>query len=455
MNEELEALCDKLADETLTPEEARRLEKLVLENPEMRRAYVERMHVNAALHGESVGDRPLADVVAQPQRRTRRWLLAVVPLAAAIALWFARPGSPAVATLVASKGCRWEGGALPTEPGAHLPAGRLRLTEGLATIAFASGAEVKLEAPADLELVSAMEAVLHRGSLVAHVPPRARGFQVRSGDTTLIDHGTEFGLTADGTGGSEVRVLDGLVEARHGRTGEQLRLATGEGAVFGQEKILSRGSMADSPEQLLRAMTAPTVVGDLAVSSSFGRGRATFVQRNVSATAPPVLLVKNTQQPLWMRKAFVAFDMSTLRGRPVASATLSFALAATGLGYASFVPDAEFAIYGVTDEALDGWQETGLAWDDAPANGAGPADVDAARTVRLGSFVVPQGAVGGTFGIGGPELASFLARDRDGVVTFVLVRTTRETRLTGLVHGFAGNHHPFLPPPMLRIALSK
>jgi hypothetical protein len=39
------------------------------------------------------------------------------------------------------------------------------------------------------------------------------------------------------------------------------------------------------------------------------------------------------------------------------------------------------------------------------------------------------------------------------VVTFLVVRRTPETRRGGLVHGFAGNHHPTSAPPTLRIAL--
>ena len=46
-----------------------------------------------------------------------------------------------------------------------------------------------------------------------------------------------------------------------------------------------------------------------------------------------------------------------------------------------------------------------------------------------------------------------LARDRDGTVTFLLVRETAELRRSGLVHGFAGNHHPTAAPPTLRLSL--
>src|SRR6185295_17502394 len=60
-----------------------------------------------------------------------------------------------VATLVDAKGARWDSGTLPTEVGAALSQGRLRLAAGLAVLEFRKGARLTLEGPADLELVSA------------------------------------------------------------------------------------------------------------------------------------------------------------------------------------------------------------------------------------------------------------------------------------------------------------
>jgi hypothetical protein len=40
--------------------------------------------------------------------------------------------------------------------------------------------------------------------------------------------------------------------------------------------------------------------------------------------------------------------------------------------------------------------------------------------------------------------------DRDGMVTFLIVRETSETHASGLVHAFASKEHPTGRPPTLR-----
>jgi hypothetical protein len=298
--------------------------------------------------------------------------------------------------------------------------------------------------------------VLHRGALVARVPEPAKGFTVRSGSATLVDHGTEFGVTADGAGRTRVDVLEGLVEARHDRTGQSLRLVQGEGALLDAHGA-TRGAFAADPEPALHRPAAPAPAGDFVLTTATGRGRTAFVQGGPPTPerrpGPGVLLVKNCAAEAWRRKAYLAFDTAALGGRPAADATLSIALVPTGYGHAAFVPDATFTVYGVADEALDAWSVEAVDWTNAPANRPGAAAVDDARAVRVGSFVVPQGVSSGVFSVGGPALADFLRRDRNGVVTFIVVRDTVETRASGLVHGFAGNHHPAAPPPTLRVSL--
>ena len=48
--------------------------------------------------------------------------------------------------------CEWAGGRLPTEEGARLSPGNMKLVSGLATLRFTSGVEVVLEAPAEIAL---------------------------------------------------------------------------------------------------------------------------------------------------------------------------------------------------------------------------------------------------------------------------------------------------------------
>ncbi|MGL1617872.1 hypothetical protein ACSTHL_23690, partial [Vibrio parahaemolyticus] len=73
-------------------------------------------------------------------------------------------------------------------------------------------------------------------------------------------------------------------------------------------------------------------------------------------------------------------------------AHLSFTYTPTGMGYASQVPDATFAVYGLKEESLDDWNEKTLRWSNAPANRDGGANLDLDKVVLLGKFEIAQGA---------------------------------------------------------------
>ena len=108
-------------------------------------------------------------------------------------------------------------------------------------------------------------------------------------------------------------------------------------------------------------------------------------------------------------------------------------------------------MYGLVDESLDGWDEATTRWDDAPANAPGGAGLDPDKVVPLGRFGVEQGVLSGIREVSGPALVDFLNRDTNGLATFILVRETRGSGRLDLVHGFAGKHHPDLPPPTLKL----
>ena len=107
------------------------------------------------------------------------------------------------------------------EADGRLPAGRrLVLATGLAEIAFASGAHVILEGPAEFEPLSPTGGLLSQGLLSARVPPAARGFVVRAPDATVVDLGTEFGIAVEQGGLSDVEVFAGRVEVGLGADAE-------------------------------------------------------------------------------------------------------------------------------------------------------------------------------------------------------------------------------------------
>ena len=489
---ELRELCDRLLDGDFTTADRARLEALVLSDAALRRLYVEIMHEHAALRQSSsrLGELPLSEIlstlpddgiVGQPLRLPgqaerpphsdslkhnvirgsfgRNWLRLAAAIAVGFAVWWFAPSPQPqpLATLVETNGARWENSALPTAPGSPLRAGRLRLAEGVARLTFQSGAEVSLEGPAELELTGPNACFLHTGALTAHVPDRAKGFVVGTTHARLIDHGTDFGISTDPAGRSQVQVLQGEVELQHDRSGEKLRLLTKESAAITPERFKPSDKGEAEPDRYAFARTAaaqrpPT----LTLTTAGGTGEAAYV---VSPNSPihysdTLLLVKNAPTKNFLRRAYLRFDLGPLRDRRVADATLTLNFEATGFGYASLTGEHTFAIYALTDDTQDAWSAENLTWESAPAFAPDAGAVDPTRAVKLGTFTTPRGVVSGAYSISGEALADFLNRDANRQATLIVVRETLEAKNTGAVHGFAGNRHPTLAPPTLRLTLA-
>jgi len=218
---ELSGLCSALVDGTLSPAQRARLSDWLGSSEEARRHYVRVMGQSASLHLYAAELQTEAAVRQPASLAAFPVLMWASSLAAALALgaglWFAfrgagAPDSEPVAQLTASKGCEWTGPALVA--GGRVRSGqRLELLKGLAEITFDSGARVVLQAPASLEVNSAWEATLRRGTLSAKVPHEAIGFRVSNPSVDVVDLGTEFTMIADLSGTAEVLVSKGEVEA--------------------------------------------------------------------------------------------------------------------------------------------------------------------------------------------------------------------------------------------------
>jgi ferric-dicitrate binding protein FerR (iron transport regulator) len=149
--------------------------------------------------------------------RRRAFVLTAVAAGLLVAVglgwWALRPSEAQseVAWLVNAQNCTWTGG----EPPRDLRPGKLLSVErGLAEFQFQCGARVILEGPAQLELLSATSARLHRGKLTARMPPGASGFEVLSPQGKVVDLGTEFGIAVSEEGATSVRVFEGRVEVQ-------------------------------------------------------------------------------------------------------------------------------------------------------------------------------------------------------------------------------------------------
>jgi hypothetical protein len=151
---ELRALLEALCEESITPEQVRRLEELVLAHPEAEAYYVQYVSLHADLIGhfgvlpalterslrDRLGAGPPVGAGQAPRRRSRGLLwgaLGLSGLAAGLLLALAlgrrptdavgphpgqEPSDNTVAVLLRAPGAEWEDTGLPTRPGAPLPA---------------------------------------------------------------------------------------------------------------------------------------------------------------------------------------------------------------------------------------------------------------------------------------------------------------------------------------------
>jgi hypothetical protein len=367
-------------------------------------------------------------------------------------MWMSKAPTQEMAVMIETQGARWESSTLPTEPGSVLGPGRLRLVEGLARLRFARGADVTLEGPAELELIHGQLCRLHRGSLVAHVPEQARGFSVLTPSVTLIDHGTDFGISTDETGHANVQVMQGEVELRHSNGAPPLRLTTREMAAITPEHLLPAMPLEGEPRRSSTLMESAAFTTE--ITSRTGRGAAVYVsepraERNQSST---LLLLKHCAEPGYGRKVLLRFDLAALSAAAaISQAKINLSLAPSGYGYASHGGDSRVVVYALTDDAADLWNASALSWDSQPAFDPSAGRVDESKAVRVGEFIVPRGVQTGQFSIEGAPLVERIKADSNRLLTLILVRENRIEESGGLVLGIAGDQHPTLPPPTLRL----
>ena len=122
---------------------------------------------------------------------------------------------PTLATLTDSIDAMWES-AGEIEPETELQAGKMKLVRGLAELEMYDGAVVTLQAPTEIDIEGPNRILLITGKISAVVPENAIGFVVRTGGVSIVDYGTEFGVTADSRGNVETHVFKGEVEMRLG-----------------------------------------------------------------------------------------------------------------------------------------------------------------------------------------------------------------------------------------------
>lgn len=276
-NDRLHFLLEKYRAAALTEEERSDLERMLLSSPQARQAFWENacFHALLARWGQEEWGRRMAvsptaasdtsgrgDTSVVPQARegpgrslSKRWFAWAAVLAASLAVVVTisvhrQPaGDPAstdrptaipsgIAVLGASVDARWADACRAPASGSVLQTGPLGLESGAIQIEFFSGARLIIEGPAEVDLVSEMEAFCQSGRIRAYVPSPARGFKIEAPGITVVDLGTEFALNVSPNGPAEVHVFSGAVQlGRPSGVEAVVTLSAGEAARVEAEAI--------------------------------------------------------------------------------------------------------------------------------------------------------------------------------------------------------------------------
>ncbi|MEM1441801.1 MAG: FecR family protein, partial [Verrucomicrobiota bacterium] len=245
-------------------EDCRKLEKELLESDDLRQQLLELATEEAALidwakvekssrelddeafrEDFMPSDSGLALPIPKRKQLTGWWVAAAVLVISAAGFFLLEAKSPSpevvdgVAHLVSSVDAEWDG----VTPVLNRPLApeEYELTRGTVDLLFADGARVSVSGPARFDLRSARHIHLESGKLVASIPDEALGFIVTSPQSEVVDLGTEFGLSVDEAGLTDVHVMDGLVEvlpAERESSGQPLgvMISQGEARRFRSEK---------------------------------------------------------------------------------------------------------------------------------------------------------------------------------------------------------------------------
>lgn len=211
-------LVRRYFDGEATLEEAQRLEAMLAVDAQLRRDYLAYARVEAGLSSKV---RPKLIEANSPTRwlswRALANVAAVLAFFGVVLLVTLRPkatvvaGVSEVATLVMDENCVWRGGSRFDE-GQRLSSGRLpRLEGGLAVVRFDGGAELVLQEGTELVLESRGAARLLGGRVTVRAPEEAAGFTLRTPASNVTDLGTEFAVSVEDEGSTELHVLEGKV----------------------------------------------------------------------------------------------------------------------------------------------------------------------------------------------------------------------------------------------------
>ncbi|ARN55823.1 NPCBM/NEW2 domain-containing protein [Sedimentisphaera salicampi] len=154
--------------------------------------------------------------LAQKQPRHISWLTAVSGAVSAAAIIFFLiyanlfvPEMKKVAALEDSYQAEWGRQVYNKKDPIYTGSENIQLKKGLAEFKTDRGVKLVVEGPAEFRFSSISEINLDYGSIYSNVPVEGVGFAVSTDNSRVVDLGTEFGVTADKKGSSQLHVFSG------------------------------------------------------------------------------------------------------------------------------------------------------------------------------------------------------------------------------------------------------
>jgi ferric-dicitrate binding protein FerR (iron transport regulator) len=259
----LDSLVSRIVDGVQTADDGRALADLLAHDAEALRRYRRLMAVHTSLHlayasvaaqSAVVPRSPDCGIPRDRKRRISRAAAVLVLLAglgvgvivtmgvvsfrnnSAVEQAAAPRSESPLATVAQTRFVAATATGEPLMAGQPLGSGGLQILGGAVALELRNGVELLVEGPADLDLLSDMQAVLRSGTIVVKMPKGMSGFRVETTSTDILDLGTEFAVKVGADSQTDVQVYDGAVlaaaKSQAAGGGFPRRLEAGEAARF-------------------------------------------------------------------------------------------------------------------------------------------------------------------------------------------------------------------------------
>lgn len=214
-------LIGLLCDELINDDQMAELDAMIVEHSDARQLYLMSVGLHRDLEGQdfdSIGQKEVVGTIGPARGRYTGGSALAASLLIAATIGFQYLTTPSSKTIVATMSevidVTWGDGQSPIAQGDPVKADRIVMAKGMVRLNYEHGVVLTIEGPADFEIIDKDRAVLKKGQIVAYVPDGAEGFKVTTPNAQVIDLGTEFGLTVDDKGETQLSVFDGHVELK-------------------------------------------------------------------------------------------------------------------------------------------------------------------------------------------------------------------------------------------------